>query len=59
MSQESNMDGASIVAFNEMLQPLQRVHDIDEKHLPQLVREIRRILTEAETRKAELEKGKK
>jgi len=53
------MDTASHTSFNEMMQPLQRVHDIDEKCLAQLIEQIKRILAEAETKKAELEKGKK
>ena len=53
------MDGASKVSFDEMMQPLRRVHDIDEKSLSLLIEQIKRLLAEAVSRKAELEKGKK
>ena len=53
------MDSSSYISFNEMMQPLQRVHDIDEKCLLQLIAQIKRILAEAESHKVEIEKGKK
>lgn len=50
------MDNASYVAFNEAMQPLGRVHDIDEKCMAQLKAQVERILAEAEVRKKELVK---